>query len=302
VPERLRDRPVLAALIGAVCLAFSGILFRAAEVSPSTGAFFRCLWALPLLWLLARLEERRLGPRPPRARAFAWVAGVFFAADLVLWHRAIEEVGAGLATVLGNLQVVLVAPLAWLLLRERPRGRVLAAMPVALVGVVLISGVVGSESYGRNPQLGVLYGVLTGIAYAGFLLSLREGSRDLRRAVGPLFDATVCAAVGCAAIGVAVGDLDLTPAWPATGWLVLLALSSQVVGWLLIAITLPRLPASLTSVLLTLQPVLSVLFAAAIFAEAPSPVQLTGVTLILAGLLIASAGAVRRMPEPALAE
>jgi drug/metabolite transporter (DMT)-like permease len=301
VPARLRDRPALATLVGAFCIAFSGILFRASHVSPSTGAFYRCLFAVPPLLLLARLEDRRLGPRPPRARALAWLAGLFLAADLVLWHHAIEEVGAGLSTVLGNLQVVLVGPIAWLVLSERPRTRTLAAMPIALAGVVLISGVVGSGSYGRNPALGVVFGVLTGIAYSGFLLTLREGGRDLRRAVGPLADATLCAVIACAAIGLALGELDLTPGWAATGWLVLLALSSQVLGWLLIAMTLARLPAALSSVLLTFQPVLAVLFAAAIYAESPSAAQLTGVALILSGLLIASAGGVRR-PEPALAE
>src|ERR671936_1230449 len=102
------QRPVLAVLVGAVAIAFSGVLFRLAHVSPSTGAFYRCVWALPPLWLLARLENRRYGPPARRATALALLAGVFFAADLILWHNAIEHVGAGLATVLGNTQVVLV--------------------------------------------------------------------------------------------------------------------------------------------------------------------------------------------------
>src|SRR5881394_1417878 len=114
------ERPVFAVLVGAVAIAFSGILFRLAHVSPSTGAFYRCVWALPPLWLISRWELRRWGPRPLRSRALAWLAGAFFAADLVLWHNAIEQVGAGLATVLGNTQVVLVGVVTWLLLRERP--------------------------------------------------------------------------------------------------------------------------------------------------------------------------------------
>src|SRR5213595_3312685 len=115
------QRPVLVVLVGAVAIAFSGILFRLSHVSASTGAFYRCVWALPPLWLLARLEDRRFGRRDRRANALAWVAGAFFAADLVLWHNAIEQVGAGLATVLGNTQVVLVGLIAWLIWRERPQ-------------------------------------------------------------------------------------------------------------------------------------------------------------------------------------
>src|SRR5438128_9736469 len=164
----LARRPALTVLVGAVAIAFSGILFRLAHVSPSTGAFFRCVWALPPLWLIARWEERRWGPRSRRARGWAWLAGAFFAADLVLWHNAIEQVGAGLATVLGNTQVVLVGLLAWALLGERPHRSSLTAIPVVGFGVVLISGALEQGAYGSNPQLGAVYGVLTGIAYSGF--------------------------------------------------------------------------------------------------------------------------------------
>jgi drug/metabolite transporter (DMT)-like permease len=297
VKRRLVETPVLAALVGAFCIAFSGIIFRVAHVSPSTGAFFRCLWALPPLWWLARREDRRYGPRSRRARLLAAGAGAFFAVDLVSWHHAVEEVGAGLSTVLGNLQVVLVGPIAWLLLGERLRGRMLAAIPISLGGVVLISGAVGSGAYGRNPGLGVLYGSVTALAYTGFLLTLRRGSADLRRVAGPLYDATVVSAVGSALLGVAFGELDLTPSLRAQGWLVLLALTSQALGWLVIAVSLPRLPAALASVLLTIQPVLSVLFAGAILGEAPSAFQLAGVAVVLAGVLIASSA--RRARSPA---
>jgi drug/metabolite transporter (DMT)-like permease len=271
-------------------------------VSPSTGAFYRCFWALPPLWLLARWEDSRFGSRPRRARVTAWIAGAFFAADLVLWHNAIEQVGAGLATVLGNTQVVLVGLVTWLLLGERPSRSALLAIPVVAVGVVLISGALERSAYGSNPPLGALYGVLTGLAYTGFLVALREGNRDLRRPAGPLFDATFAAAIGCVAIGVAIGDLDLTPSWSAMGWLIVLALTSQVFGWLLISVSLPRLPAAHTSVMLTFQPVCSVLFAALLLGESPSRLQLVGAACILAGLVVASLRASRiPAPEPELA-
>jgi drug/metabolite transporter (DMT)-like permease len=293
----LARRPALTVLVGAVAIAFSGILFELSHVSPSTGAFYRCVWALPPLWIIARWERRRFGPRPRRSRWFAWIAGAFFAVALILWHNAIERVGAGLATVLGNTQVVLVGLLAWVLMRERPSNASLISIPVVLVGVVLISGALEKGAYGPDPALGAVYGVLTGIAYSGFLLTLRQGGRGIVGPAGPLMDATFASAIGCALIGVVVGDLDWTPSWSAQGWLILLALSSQVLGWLLIAISLPRLPAVVTSVSLTLQPVCSVLFAALILGENPSALQLVGAAGILSGLVIASFG--RRAPPPA---
>src|SRR3954447_22167033 len=225
----LARRPGITVLVGAVAIAFSGILFRLSHVSPSTGAFYRCVWALPALWLIVRWEERRWGPRPIRARYFAWLAGAFFAADLVLWHHSIDYVGAGLATVLGNTQVLMVGLLAWVLLNERLSNRALISIPLAFGGVVLISGVLEDGAYGENPALGVVLGIFTGIAYSGFLLALRQGSTG-NRAAGPLFDATLAAAVGCLVIGVIGGDFDPFPDWAAQGWLVVLALSSQVLG------------------------------------------------------------------------
>jgi drug/metabolite transporter (DMT)-like permease len=298
-PTRLAGgRPTLPALAGAVAIAFSAILYRYADVSPSTGAFFRCAYAVPPLLLLALWEDRRLGPRPWRTRAWAWLAGAFFAADLMFWHRSIEYVGAGLATVLGNTQIVLVGLVAWLLLRERPSAPLLAAIPVAMGGVVLISGALEEGAYGEDPVLGVVYGVLTGIAYTGFLLTLRHGSSDLRRVAGPLYDATLASALLTIPPGLALGDLDFVPSLSAQGWLILLALSAQVLGWLLITLSLPRLPAVVTSVLLTLQPVCAVLFAAVLLGEDPSPLQLLGVAAILAGLLLASAARFRGDVSP----
>jgi drug/metabolite transporter (DMT)-like permease len=285
-------------VLGALVIAFSAILVRLAEVSPSTAAFFRCAYALPLLALLAWLEDRRYGHRSLRERVPLWVAGVMFAADLTFWHHSIQAVGAGLATVLGNVQVVLVGVLAWAALGERPENRSLAAIPVVFGGVILISGVVGSGAYGDDPLLGVVFGVLTAITYALFILILRQGNTDDRRPAGPLFDATLSAAVFSALGGIAVGDIDWVPGLESQAWLVLLALSSQVLGWLLISVSLPRLPALLTSIVLMLQPVSTVFLGALILSEAPSAIQLLGVAIVIAGVAAATLRPRERAPAP----
>jgi drug/metabolite transporter (DMT)-like permease len=286
----------MAAVAGALTIAFSAILVKLADVEPATAAIFRCAYALPALALLAWLEDRRYGPRPVRGRWLAIPAGVFFAADLIFWHHAIQDVGAGLATVLGNLQVVVVPFAAWAVMQERVETRILAALPLVCSGVVLISGVLETGAYGDHPMRGVVYGILTGLTYAAFILVLRQAGSDLRRPAGPLFDTTAVATIACVVAGVAVGQADLVPSWPEHVWLMLLALSSQVLGWLLITASLPRLPAALTSVTLTIQPVGSVLLGVVLLGEDPSVLQLCGVALILGGLISV---AVRRQPVPA---
>jgi len=285
----LRRSPVGFAVAGALTIAFSAILVKLADVAPETSAFFRCAYAVPVLGALAWRERRRLGPRPRGAWRLTALAGLAFAADLIFWHHAIADVGAGLATVLGNLQVVVVAYAAWAVLGERPEARVVAAVPVVLCGVVLISGVLETGAYGENPARGVLFGALTSVAYAAFILLLRAANAGPSRPAGPLFDATAVAAVGCLVAGEIIGTLDLTPGWPATGWLLTLALTSQVLGWMLISVSLPRLPAALASVLLFVQPVGSVLLGIVLLGEDPSTLQLSGVAVVLAGIAVATA-------------
>jgi drug/metabolite transporter (DMT)-like permease len=165
---------------------------------------------------------------------------------------------------------------------------VFAALPIALLGVVLISGVLEHGAYGRDPTRGALFGLAAGVAYVGFLLLLRHGGADLRRPAGPLFDATAISTIVCIAAGVIIGEADLSPDWPGAAWLIVLAFSSQTLGWLLITVSLPRLPAAMTSLLLMFQPVGSVAFAALIFGESPTALQLIGVAGVLSAVATAT--------------
>lgn len=288
--DAIGRRPRLAALAGAMCLAFSGIFFRFSGVSPETGTVFRCLYALPWLAPLVLLERRRFGPPTRRDYAVAIVAGVFFAADLVTWQHGIEAVGAGLATVLGNLQVIVVAGVAWALFGERPSRLTFVALPIMLVGVVFISGVVGSGAYGANPPLGVLLGFFTAFAYAGYLVVMRRGMQGGGGPATPLFISTATTALVGAVIGVMLGSFDPVPSWPAHGWLALVGLTSQAVGYLLISLSLPRLPAVITSLILLAQPVTTVVFGAVLLGESPSVFQQGGVVLLIGGLAVANLG------------
>ena len=166
--------------MGAACISASAVLIKLANTGTATAAFYRCAFALPVLAVLAVLEQRRRGGRPLRARGGAVFAGLFLAIDLVLWNHAIADVGAGIATVLGNLQVLFVAAAAWAVFGERPGRRFLAALPVVLVGVVLVSGMIGSAQPGQHPLAGVEYGLGTSVAYACFLLILRQSTSGTR--------------------------------------------------------------------------------------------------------------------------
>lgn len=289
----LTRRPLLLAGLGAATISSSAVLVALSGASPVATAFYRSAIALPLLVILAVIEQRHGGARPLAQRVRAGVAGVFLAVDLILWTHAIADVGAGVATVLGNLQVLFVAGIAWLLWHERPGRAVAFALPVVMVGVVLVSGLIGKHAAGLHPLAGIWYGIGTSMAYAGFLLSLRRSSSGSSHVAGPVADATAGAAIASLAFGLVFGGLALHPVWPAIGWLALLALTSQTIGWLLITSSLPRLPAAVSSLMLLLQPAASMVLAAIILGERPTMLQIIGATLTCGGALAASLAATR---------
>ncbi len=189
---------------------------------------------------------------------------------------------------LGNLQVIVVGFVAWLLLGERPSRATLLALPVVLLGVILISGAIGGRPYGADPGLGVILGLATALCYAGYLLVIRRGGRDARRPAGPVTVATLFVVIAAGIAGTAYGDLDLLPAPHSLAWLAILGVTSQSAGYLFISISLPRLPAVVTSIILLSQPVMTMIFSIILLGEAPSPAQFLGVGLVIGGIAAAT--------------
>jgi drug/metabolite transporter (DMT)-like permease len=190
--------------------------------------------------------------------------------------------------VLGNLQVLVVGVVAWLIFGERPSRATLLAVPVVLAGVVLISGVVGAGAYGANPALGVVLGLATALCYSGYLLLIRMGGRDARRPAGPVAIATIGTALVAGSFGFVTGDLDLTPGPASLAWLAILGVTAQSIGYLCISLALPRLPAVVTSIILLVQPPLTVLLSVVLLDERPSAAQLAGVALVIGGIAVAT--------------
>ena len=293
------------ALLGVLGISFSAIFVRLAHVSPVTATFFRTAYAAPVLavvWAVQSRDRARQGlpPRASRERVLGFVSGLILCADLVLWHESIARVGAGLGTVIANIQVVFVAIAAWALYGDRPSSRTWAIIAAVLCGIVMTSGFARADAYGANPTLGAVIGVIGGLAYAAFLLVFRSANASLAPPAGPLLDSTIGAVVGaliCAAFDPHFAPM---PVWPAHLWLVLLALTSQVAGWLLIATALPRLPSVETSIMLLGQPIFTLVWGMLIFDERLSPVQWTGSALVLAGVAALSVARARPTPVSAL--
>ena len=287
----LDRRTMLIALAGAVAISFSPVFYVYSDTNPSTGAFFRMLYARPALALLVYLV-RKSDTRSSRTRWTAFGAGLILAPDMLSYHSSMIFIGIGIATLIGNSQVIIVTLASWKLFGEKPNPAILLSLPVVIIGLALISGIADPEPYGEDPVKGVIFGMMAAFFYSSFLIVFRYSNRELAPSSSVQLDATAGAALGLLVLGllplssVAIEPLELQPTWPGHGWLILLALLCQVAGWLAITHALPRLPAAHTSFAILLQPVLTLIWGYFILhQEGHSQNQAIGIFLVLAAII-----------------
>ncbi|AUM16800.1 DMT family transporter [Rhodococcus ruber] len=279
--------PRVTVLAGAAATSLTAGLIKLSGVSPATSTLFRCAFALPVLGLLALHEIRRHGGISRRVLATQALGGAMLGIDFALWARSIEMIGAGIATVVVNVQVVVVPLLAWLVFRERVPVRFVLAVPFLFAGVALAGGALFGGGETDRSMWGTLLALAAGLAYGTYLfVAGRAGSE--RRASSQVFVSTLVAGVVGTSVGSLWGPVDLTPGWPALGWLAMLALSGQVLGWVLIGIGLPRLPSEVGATLLLAQPVLAMGVAIALVHERPTLVQSIGCAVVVAAVWFVS--------------
>ncbi len=283
-------RTMLIALAGATLISFAPLLYTKSETSPLTGAFFRMVYALPVLAILVFLLKRE-DNRDSRSRMLAFTAGLLLAIDFLGYHSAIDFIGSGIATMIGNSQVIIVTLSSWFLFGERPNRFILLSLPMVMLGMLLISGIWDDNPYGSDPIKGVVGGIVAAIFYSSFLIVYRYSNRVHAPSVNLQMDATAGAACGLLIIGIAplsiigIEPVEFTIKMPSHAWLIALAMSCQVVGWIAITYALPRLPAAHTSFAVLLQPVLTILWGVLLLKEEPSYQQIAGMLLIFTSII-----------------
>jgi drug/metabolite transporter (DMT)-like permease len=279
---------VFRVLAGAAMISFAPVFVRLVDVAPTTSAFYRTLFGGLMLLILVRRRREPLGPGRVAFAALVG-AGLFFALDLWAWHRSIWYVGPGLATLLANFQVFVLAIAGVLLFRERIRTELVVAIPMAFAGLVLIVGV-DWDGLGSTYRWGIAYGLLTAVAYAAYILSLRRARLTAERG-STVSDLALASLVSAAALLPAAGAEGVSLAVPSPTDAMLLvayALVAQVLGWLLISSSLREVPASMVGLLLLLQPTLAFVWDVLIFEREFGSTEATGAALALFAIYLGS--------------
>ncbi len=277
-------------LMGAVMISFSGVWVKVAHVTPTVSAFYRVLFGgiILLVICLARGEVRNPGVR---AVGRLIICGLFFAVDLAFYHASIGYVGPGLGTILPNFQVFILAAVGILFLKETVRPLFYLSVPLGMAGLFMIVGVGGTLDP-TSARIGISFGLGAAACYAVFLLFLRsmqaEGLGGSVFFLLTLVSLTTAVLLG-AEIAVSGGSFRIPDLQT---WLALLALGffSQSVGWLLITRALPRLRASLSGLVLLLQPSLAFVWDVLLFDRPTTAVNWLGVLITVSAIYAGALG------------
>jgi drug/metabolite transporter (DMT)-like permease len=276
-------------LVGAVLISFSGVWVKAAHVAPTTSAFYRVFFGGTVLLILAgRRGELRL----PEIRhwVLGFLCGLMFALDLVCYHYSIGYIGPGLGTILPNFQVFILGGAGILFLGERVRPIYFLSVPMAFAGLLMIVGM-DWDALGPTYRKGVSFGFAAAACYAGYLLSIRKFQAEQPGASRFYVVAVVTftTTLLLAAEVLRTGDGFRIPDLQSLLALLALGLFSQVLGWILIANALPKLRASLSGLILLLQPALAFVWDVLFFERPTTLVNWLGVAVALAAIYLGTA-------------
>jgi drug/metabolite transporter (DMT)-like permease len=278
--------PTLRLFIGAALISLSPVWVRLVDVSPSTSGFYRVFigGAALVIYLLVARKRLHLSKR---SWWFLVLASAFLALDLWVWHRSIVFIGPGLATLLGNLQVFVMMIAGIVLLRQMPTLSQVLAVPLALLGLALVVGI-DWDALPEDYRTGVIFGLLTAVIYASYILALRF-SRERAAFPVPTRELAVVSVI-CAALMaltlLAEGESFAIPTYMDLGWLIGYGVLSHCIGWLFIVSSLSEVSAVEAGLSLLLQPMLSFAWDVLLFDRPMTAIEVVGVGITLAAIYL----------------
>lgn len=283
-------RPELFVSLGAVMISFSSVYVKLVHVGPTIAGFYRVLFGGCLLLIILLIRGDRLW-KDTLGFFFSAVCGVLFALDLFCWHRCIHYVGPGLATILANFQVFILALFGMVILREKLSLRVIGSITLAMLGLFMIIGFRWG-SLGHMYRVGLFLGLATALWYASFIIILSK-LQSRENALAPMANLAVISLISAftlACFSFLDGESFVIPDTMSLFALICYGLFSQVIGWVLITKALPKVRTSLAGLLLLLQPALSFLWDIVFFHREVSVLSVMGAAITLAAIYLGATG------------
>jgi drug/metabolite transporter (DMT)-like permease len=229
---------------------------------------------------LGRLGELRLLTRRDVGLALA-LGAIGYGAQAGSYFAALRRMDASLLAMLVYTFPTIVTVAAIAIGRERASRRTAVALVLASTGLALV--LAGGAAGGLDP-LGTVLGLTAASVYSVYILS----AEGISTRVAPLVLMTlVCtgAAISLSVAALLLGDLQPGAVSPAgIGWLLAIGVVSTVAAVGLFFAGLRRVGPSAAAILSTVEPVVTVGLAFAVFGEAPGLAALAGGLLVLAAV------------------
>lgn len=279
--RRNETKYVFLALLAVSMLASSGIFVRYSYLAPVNTGFWRCVFALPFLFFLARKDLCALHKKDV---LIIFIAGIFFAMDLLLYNLAMVRTSMANTNLLSNLTAFVIVPASYYIFKEKiPKGFFPGAA-IAIIGVVIL--VLGKKTPSETNYIGDLMAFGASFFYGIYIL-ISYRSRDRFSSGVILFVASIgmtfALGVGACFIegGIAVPD-TLAKFLPIFG----LTLTVQIGGHNLLSHCQGHLRVNLSSVIQLCQPAIAAIYSFFFFSESLSPMELTGIALVVSGVYL----------------
>ena len=279
--------------LGGACIGLAPIGLRLGldDLGPQAIAFWRFTFAVPVLFLLVLVVNRRLPAKPNK---FIIIAGTCFASQIALWHWSLTMTTVANSTFIVNIGNICVGLTAWIFLKERPSATWLLAVLIAIAGAAALS--LGGGEGGQVDLRGDLLAFAAAILVSCYVVASKVARRSIS-GIEAIFWLTCVEMLVAAMIVVAFGE-DFLPA-TLSGLLVplFLALVVQIGGQGLIITGRGHTPAALAGILIVVQPVVAAAISWQLFNEPLAPLQAGGGFLILVGIFISQRGNRRDAPR-----
>jgi drug/metabolite transporter (DMT)-like permease len=232
-------------------LAFGPWLVRLADTGPVAAGFWRLALAVPFLWLLARAAGQPVHWPGRKLGIAIALAALFFAADLAAWHAGIRLTKLGNATLFGNFASFAFAAYGLWMARQWPTHVQAVALALAAAGSAAL--IAGSAELGARHLRGDLLALAAGLLYTGYLIFV-DRTRSRLAPLPLLFLASLFGAALLLPASLLLGERVLPLEWSP---LLILALSSQVIGQGLLVFALGQVPPLIVGLALLTQPAIS---------------------------------------------
>lgn len=280
------SRPRIAAALGLalalVCVSSAAVIVRLAQAPAAALAFFRL--ALTVLIFAPALPRHR-GALAAVGRPGRWAllaAGLLLGLHFLTWIASLQMTSVASSVVLVSTHPLWVAAWEAIVGHRRVRAQDWAGIATALAGTAILA--VADARTGSDLR-GDLLALVGAVAFAGYLLV----GRRLRATLPTLpYAATVYGVAAVALLPVLWGTgVPLWP-YPARTWALFAALAviPTIGGHTVFNWSLAYLPATAVSVALLAEPVGASLLAWWLLAQPPSPGDVAGGVLILAGIAL----------------